>query len=89
MTDIWITKYALTDGIKFGAGYEIDRDGWAQSKTLPSSNGYWLISKSNFHDTLDAAYTAAEKMRMKKIASLKKQIAKLEAIDFKIAEVPE
>ena len=82
----WISKYALTKGV-----YE------AEGKIIEDSiaNGCFVIehlysrdyfSLKEHHETKEAALAKAESMRLKKIESLKKQIAKLEAMTFKEAE---
>ena len=86
MIDIWITKYVLTDGIKHGRAYEISSDGWAKAtdQRIRVGSPYWLIHSRYFCLNAEDAVLAAEKMRAKKIASLKKQITQLEALEFKI-----
>jgi len=42
----------------------------------------WLRPGKEIHATREAAITAAKAMRDKKVASLRKQIERLEAIDF-------
>ena len=81
---VWITKYALTDGIIEGEviGCKNDDlvfyDGQIKDggEHLRKRFGEWCISK-------EEAIQKAEEMRQKKIASLKKQIEKLEEIRFK------
>lgn len=82
---IYITKYATTKGIieldtaalasyKFGYGNFV----CVEKETLAPTcyhAGEWYTSKA-------MAIVDAEHRREKKIASLKKQITKLEAIDF-------
>ncbi|MGE0278428.1 MAG: hypothetical protein AB7R40_23780 [Nitrospiraceae bacterium] len=46
-------------------------------------NGQMMFSKKDWHETAEAALAQADAMRLKKIASLKKQIAKLEAMRFR------
>ena len=73
---VWITKYALTDGIK-------------EATAKKSNDGYgyvtdwheWFSEEDCFTDKF-SAIQKAEKMRKKKIASLKKQIEKLEKMRF-------
>lgn len=82
MEKIFITKYALTKGIlekeveirDYGYGYEI-----AYAKGEFSS---YSLGKEAFR-TREQAMERAEKMRLKKIASLKKQIEALEKMKFK------
>lgn len=75
----WISKYALSHGIQAADGEMchfnpkyIDVPGWIIS----------FKAGVEIHETEAAAKAAAESMRLKKIASLKKQIAKLEAMKF-------
>lgn len=79
---VWITKYALTTGIKEVAG-EI-------SENCPSmfcDNGspypqYFHGEGRDWHRTLEGAKAKAEEMRVAKIASLQKQIKRLEKLQF-------
>lgn len=64
---VWITKYALTRGI-------IETD---NLNDCYSGKGYSWI-----HYDKEAAIQKSEEMRQKKIASLKKQIEKLEEMRF-------
>lgn len=81
MGTYYLSKYALTDGIK---KVEVDVspcvDGFVYIK------GHWRVYKlgGDIHKTEAEALAAAEAMRVKKIASLKKQIAKLEAVTFEV-----
>ena len=79
---VWITKYALSSGIE-----HIDV---LQSESHPDMVTDVLHRHRSFHEegrdwhrTEAAAIAEAEKMRVAKIASLKKQIAKLEKLSFK------
>jgi len=73
-TKVWVSKWALGKGIE-----ECDAD---------VSHGYASFNYSHFrmgidaHLTLSDAIDAAEKARIKKIASLRKQLVKLEALRF-------
>lgn len=78
---VWITKYALTQGIFEKEAKECDRPGM-----ISIDEGYGCVY---FHDegkdwcrTRESAIKRAEEMRQKKIASLKKQIKKLEEMKF-------
>ena len=80
MKTMYCSKYALTSGVTEHDGYfthtgSFVPEGWTCT--------YWAVGK-DVHDTKEAAYAAAEKMRQKKIASLEKQIAKLRAMTFDI-----
>ena len=68
---IWITKYALTDGI-------VEKEAKGLNGRLRVEDGLfpWYLSPK------DEAIARAEVMRNKKIASLKKQIEKLENMKF-------
>ena len=76
---IYVTRYALTKGI-----IEIDAE--------YVKGSYWgKLSKEHFADLyrpseafegFSDAQKAAESMRKKKIASIKKQLAKLEKMEF-------
>lgn len=80
---VWISKYALTKGI-----YETD----GEICTSINENMFYSPSAGYFHNhpagidewhmTKGSAIRTAEQMRIKKIASLKKQIEKLENLDF-------
>jgi hypothetical protein len=84
--DVWITKYALSSGIKRataelclsvapnGSMIGVIRDGRASLGEL-YHKPYWSGSETD-------AIAQAERMRVAKIASLRKQIAKLEAMKF-------
>ncbi len=74
----WLSKYALSDGIKAVDGPEPDCGGYV--KPL----GYLDIYKVGveIHKTEAEAKAAAEKLRLKKLASLHKQIKALESKTF-------
>lgn len=78
---IWITKYALTDGI-------VEKEAKGLNGRLKVEDGLfpWYLSPKdegkNWHRTKESAIARAEVMRNKKIASLKKQIEKLENMKF-------
>lgn len=77
---VWITKYALSGGIK---EHEAEiRDGVAYpGEPFMSFTGFRLGKDA--HQTIEAAIAVAEKMRAQKIESVKKQLAKLESMRFK------
>lgn len=76
----WITKYALTTGI-FEITAEITEDGAAYDMhtSIPT---FFHGEGREWHRTKESAIAKAEEMRKKKIASLKKQIEKLEGMKF-------
>ena len=71
----WITKYALSSGIQKVVG-RTDGDGYL------SYGEYGHASGNDWHGTEEAAVKRAEEMRLKKIASVKKQLGKLEKMRF-------
>ncbi len=75
---VWITKYALTQGVREASGSIYYRS----SNYLKADGFPWLITKPDWHATKKEAIARAEEMRQKKILSLKKQIAKLEKLRF-------
>ncbi len=81
MAKIFIAKYALTKGIiEKEAEISSYRDGSKYAYVKGEFFGY-NMSKDAFYNYEDAIQKA-EGMRQKKIASLKKQIAKLEKLSF-------
>lgn len=78
----YITKYALTAGIKLKEGepYEGDQDRFSVA-------GDWSsYSRSDWHEDPETALRQAEHMRAQRLASLRRQIAKLEKLVFKVPE---
>ena len=86
---VYITKYALTDGIyecetddnrNFLSSYT---DGSDETKSvwIPRFRGS-LFTKSEWSGSADLAIKRAEKMRDDKIVALKKQIEKLSKMKF-------
>ena len=80
---VYVTKYALTKGIfSVEAKFCSDADR-TMVEVLTKANEYtYYLHGNSFHLTLEDAVNRAEEMRLKKIASLKKQLARLEAMDF-------
>lgn len=77
---VWITKYALTQGI-----WEKDArvcHNISEDMISLEENEYNYFHKPFWHDSQEDAIAHAEQMRIKKIASHRKQIAKLEAMKF-------
>lgn len=75
---VYVTKHALTQGIlqknirtTHSAKYVVDLDNAIDGFHKP----YW-------HETREEAIEHAESMRVKKIASLKKQLTKIESLTF-------
>lgn len=77
---IYVTKYALTDGISVEAGRDCG-NGMVERLAEEWKYSPYLQGK-DWHRTMDAAVKRAEEMRVAKIKSLEKQIAKLRALKF-------
>lgn len=77
----YLTKYALSDGIKVAEGAQLERDpayigvgrGWDYATYALGTEAF---------ETEAEAIANADARRVKKIASLKRQIAKLEKMTF-------
>lgn len=89
MATVWISRYALTEGIFELYEYEIRGDFvyWTNENSrghsyIPGKNRHW-------HGTKDEALTRAELMRLRKIKSLEKQILKLKDMSFKLESADE
>jgi hypothetical protein len=79
--EVFISKYALTTGIlkiNAEACFNVDPD-MIQDKTSQYPSYY---HKGDWHRTREEAVAKAEEMRIRKIASLKKNIKKLETLKF-------
>lgn len=74
---VFITKYALSEGILVGEGNR-----WEDYVNCNFDGRKLLIGKRDWHPTMVGAVDKAESMRLKKIASLEKQINKLKALVF-------
>lgn len=87
-TTVWVTKWALTKGILEWAtqGDVSDTTVYARG-VMPnwSVRGEYL-RKGEWHLTRDFAVMLAHRMRVKRITSLKTQLAKLKAMTFKVEE---
>ncbi len=78
---IWITRYALTSGIEEVEAELSHNDTMA---TYGKENGAYTqyAHNNDFHKTKEAAILWAEKMRLKKIASLQTSIEKMQMLRF-------
>ena len=75
----WVTKYALTTGIQVVSGNVTDGMlSYSTGKYLEHAHG------KDWHRTPESALARAEEMRLAKIKSLQKSIAKLEALTFTV-----
>lgn len=78
---VWVIKYALTHGIE---SIQVDRDGdskYVFERSRGFASNIYTLGKDVF-ETEEEAKAAARLLRDKKIASLKRQIKKLEALEF-------
>ena len=79
--DAWVTKYALTSGIR-----KISARACGSPGMIADTDERHFVTQYFFNDEWHTspadALAQAEKMRVRKIASLRKQIAKLESLDF-------
>lgn len=73
----WITKYALSGGIE-----EHEAEDRGYGCIYFDRYGYMAGEGRNWHRTRESAVAKAEKMRKDKIASLRKQIERLEKLTF-------
>lgn len=76
----YITKYALTIGIR-----EIDAQDCfdtASDMIQDMTNSLAMYHRGDWHRSIEEASAKAEDMRVAKIGSLRKQIAKLEKLRF-------
>jgi len=83
LPSVYITKYALTTGVTVVNGAEHCKSiNERMIEYRPQGSMPIYVHKPDWHETLAEAKARCEVMRKAKIASLKKQIAKLEALDF-------
>lgn len=86
MAKVFITKYALTAGVK-EIETDIIRDRFENEEyVIDDSYSYFRIGTNAFTDKSEAL-KKAEEMKIRKIASLRKQIEKLEKLSFKVEEI--
>lgn len=81
---VWCIKYALTAGIVQWRG-NLHKDGFFSGKPVDDSiSGYWqILPPRDFRADLAEAQKAAEELRVRRIASLEKQLAKLRTMTIK------
>lgn len=81
---VWITKYALAQGIIEANTEKVSNDGYCRVYWTDKS-GYKCDSFLNqryYEKDKESAIAKAEEMRKKKIASLEKRIEKLKKMKF-------
>jgi hypothetical protein len=76
---IWITQYALTSGIK-ECDATVPQDPYYGGRMAVVGQSYFHLP--HWHTTPEAAQLQAELMRLKKLKSLERSIAKLKALRF-------
>lgn len=84
---VWITKYALKDGIIEGETPDsLSRETPYLATVYHSGYRYerFVIDGENCFRNKESAIYRAEEMRQKKIENLKKQIKKLEGMRFDV-----
>lgn len=81
---LYITKWALTAGIKEREGVPLDGSKTRMAEVFKTDGEFtaWFVLKPDWHLTRQEAVKQAEAMRQKKLASLRKQLAKLEKMRF-------
>ena len=83
MQTVWITKYALTSGLE--EVELINRDEtWATVRQATGLNGMLSLCRGEWKATKEEALARAEEMRKNRLASLRKQIVKLETQPIKV-----
>jgi len=81
--EVWITKYALTQGIyKIMVEASIEETMVVQKKTGRMALNHYF-HKPYWHLTREAAIEQAEAMRLKKLKTLKLQTMKFERMTFR------
>lgn len=77
---VFTSKYALTTGIE---EIVVEKTGIGEMVREPGSLGrYFHTEGKDWHRTRESAVKRAEDMRARKIASVKKQLAILEKMEF-------
>lgn len=80
---VWITKYALTQGIySYGYATVCNATGTMIEVVNKTGFGHNYYHKPDWHETEEEAIARAEEMRLKKIKSLEKQLAKFKEMKF-------
>ncbi len=79
---VYVTKYALSEGIREVECLRQDDNGLVKVSWPGAVGGWALFSKNDWAETKERAIAQADKKRSAKIASVKRQLAKLEAMTF-------
>jgi hypothetical protein len=87
---VYITKYALTDGIlEVDAVIDTERDMVSYKRKDSSFRSYAHGKGRDWHESPASAYSKFEFMRARKIETMKKKISKLEAMQPKLLKESE
>jgi len=78
---VWVTKYVLTEGIK-KVKARVCHD---IAPTMIEYGNHAYAHGKDWHRTQEAAIARAEEMRLAKIKSLEKSIAKFKALRFTVS----
>ena len=78
---VWITKYALTKGI-FEAEVEPATDNPGLVGVRNGGFQYHYFHRPHWHESREAAVQQAKKMKLEKLSSLRKQLERIENLDF-------
>lgn len=76
-TTVYITKYALTQGIKKVEG-ELRESGYFSYGT------HFVVAPTDYRLTLDGAISKAEDMRRRKIAYMEEKLRQLGSMKFEV-----
>jgi hypothetical protein len=80
--EVWVTKYWNTKGILHYIGAVVADDcSFVKVPDMDGLNGEMMYKGADCHFSLENARAHFEVLRKKKIASLKKQIAKIEVMN--------
>jgi len=78
----WVTTYALSSGISKKRGVIVGHYFRYGGRNLVNKD-CGLVKTGYHHATFSKAVAHAEKLRKKKVASLKKQLARMKSLRFK------
>lgn len=81
MTTIYVTKYALTQGI-FAIEAEILEGGYASQSRKSGEALKLFLSKSDYALTKDEALEKAEVLRKRKLVSIARTVNRIKSLDF-------
>ena len=79
---VWITKYAMTSGVFTAEAEKTRIEGMCVVRSKKPSGFDQLFRGNDWHTDEAEAIERFNQMKQKKIASLQKQLAKVEALEF-------